>query len=297
MSNILKRLQEKKLIQPPEWLPDNTQYLVIMGSEAYGCNSEQSSDRDIYGWCIPKKEDIFPHLRGEIPGFGKQKNRFDVWQQHHVDDAESRRQYDFAVYNVVRFFQLCMENNPNMVDSLFVPARCVLHCTQVADIMRQNRRLFLHKGCWHKFKGYAYSQMHKMDNKRRESSKRAETVEKFGYDVKFGYHVVRLVLEVEQILVENDLDLERNREVLKAIRRGEWTEQRIRDFLSDKERSLEDVYHKSTLPYSADEEKIKEVLLQILEAHYGSLSNALVIPGAEKRALSEIRAILDRFCA
>ncbi|MFA5130766.1 MAG: hypothetical protein WC477_07715, partial [Patescibacteria group bacterium] len=42
--------------------------------------------------------------------------------------------------------------------------------------------------------------------------------------------------------------LERNSEILKAIRRGEWSEQRIRDFLSEKESSLEEFYHKSTLP-------------------------------------------------
>ena len=42
-------------------------------------------------------------------------------------------------------------------------------------------------------------------------------------DVKFLYHVVRLLNEAEQILMEGDLDLERNREQLKSIRKGEWT--------------------------------------------------------------------------
>ena len=49
-----------------------------------------------------------------------------------------------------------------------------------------------------------------------------------GYDTKFAYHVVRLIGEVEQILVEQDVDLQRDRELLKAIRRGEWTEERLR---------------------------------------------------------------------
>ena len=38
--------------------------------------------------------------------------------------------------------------------------------------------------------------------------KRVELVEKFGYDTKFAYHVVRLVNECECILLKEDLDIE-----------------------------------------------------------------------------------------
>jgi predicted nucleotidyltransferase len=291
---LLTRLVSKGLIHPPSWLPENTQYLVITGSESYGCSSGDS-DQDLCGWTIPRREDLFPHLRGDIIGFGKQKNRFDVWQEHHVEDKEASRQYDFAIYSVVKFFQLCMDNNPNILDILHVPVRCVLHSTQVSEIVRHNRKLFLHKGCWHKFRGYSYAQLHKLAIKNpEEGSKRYEAIKANGFDLKAAYHVVRLLLECEQILVEHDLDLERNRELLKAIRRGEWSEERIRQFFSDKERDLEEVYNKSTLTYSADEEAIKAVLLQVLEAHYGNLSNAVVVPGIEKKALQEIKTIIER---
>jgi len=155
------------------------------------------------------------------------------------------------IYSIVKFFQLCMENNPNMVDALYTPASMVVQSTQVGQLVKESRDLFLHKGCWHKFKGYAYSQLHKIDIKNPEpGSKRAELVEQYGYDVKFAYHVVRLMQEVEMILAEGTLDLVRCNEVLKAIRRGEWTEAQIRQYFTDKERQLEDLYHKSALPIS-----------------------------------------------
>jgi predicted nucleotidyltransferase len=135
-----------------------------MGSVAYGVAGDDS-DSDIYGWCIPPKEMVFPHLAGQIPGFGKQIQRFQQYQQHHIIDESTKKEYDFSIYNIVKFFQLCMDNNPNMVDALFVPERCVLHCNAIGNIVRENRRLFLHKGCWHKFRGYAYSQLHKMSIK------------------------------------------------------------------------------------------------------------------------------------
>ena len=117
--------------------------------------------------------------------------------------------YDLTIYGIVKFFNLAMENNPNVIDSLFTPVNCVLHSTRVGNLVRENRKLFLHKGAWPKFKGYAYSQLHKISIKQPQG-KRAELVERHGYDTKFAYHVVRLLTEVEMILMEQDIDLQRN---------------------------------------------------------------------------------------
>jgi hypothetical protein len=189
-----------------------------------------------------------------------------------------------------------MENNPNMIDSLFVPERCVLHSTEIGNMVRENRKLFLHRGCWHKFKGYAFSQLHKMRTKSPEiGSKRAELVDKYSYDIKFAYHVVRLLDEVEQILTLGDLDLERSREHLKAIRRGEVKESEIYDFFQLKEKTLEEAYASSFLPYGPNEEKIKKLLLECLEEHYGKLSNdVIVLQDRAIIALREINSIIER---
>ena len=259
-----------------------------MGSVAYGVSSD-TSDIDLYGFCVPPKNIVFPHLSGEINGFGRQHKRFEVWQQHHVKDESAKKQYDLSIYNIVKFFSLCMDNNPNMIDSLFVPRRCVLHSTQIGEHVREHRKEFLHKGSWHKFKGYAYSQVHKMRTKEPEiSSHRYEIKIKFGYDVKFAYHVVRLLNEVEQILTENDLDLERNREQLKSIRRGQWTQQQIIDYFETKEKSLEELYTKSSLQYSPNEERIKTILLECLEMHYGSLDKAISIKIPIETVIDEV---------
>lgn len=74
---------------------------------------------------------------------------------------ENGKQYDFQIFSIVKYFQLCMENNPNMLDSLFTPVNCVIHSTQIGNLVRENRKMFLHKGCWPKLKGYAFSQLHK----------------------------------------------------------------------------------------------------------------------------------------
>jgi hypothetical protein len=265
---------------------------MYMGSVAYGVSSD-TSDKDIYGWCIPLKDVAFPHLAGEIPGFGNQKKRFDQFQQHHINDLDGKHTYDITVYSVIRYCHLCMDMNPNMVDSLFVPRTCVLHCSQIGNILRDNRKVFLNKKAFHTFKGYAYAQLAKIKNKNRESEARKELIEKYGYDTKFAYHLVRLLLEVEQILVEGDLDLQRHREQLKAIRNGEWKEEQVYSFFNQKEAALEDLYHTSTLPYTPNEPTIKQVLLNILEAHYGSLDKCVENIDKYKEIVSKIRELVQ----
>jgi uncharacterized protein len=275
----------------PGHLKNSIQYEVIVGSRAYGVSSD-NSDTDIYGFSIPPKNIVFPHLSGEIAGFGTQKKRFEQFQTHYTQDELS---YDITIYSIVKYFQLCMQNNPNMIDSLFVPVRCIIHTTSVGNLVRENRKLFLHKGCWYKFKGYAYSQVHKMNIKTPDpSSVRYESIKKYGYDVKFAYHVVRLLNEVEQILIEHDLDLERNREQLKSVRRGEWTMSQILKYFSNKEESLEKVYTESSLRYSPDESRIKKLLLESLEMYYGTIDNAIKYDISVPEVLHDIEQYIQK---
>jgi predicted nucleotidyltransferase len=289
--SLRKVLASGAALSPPGWLADNLCYETIMGSVAYGVSSD-TSDVDVYGICLPPKDTVFPHLAGEIHGFGTQIKRFETWQEHHVSAHD--KVWDFQIFGIVKFFQLAMENNPNVIDAIFTPRRCVLSSTAVGEYIREHRADFLHKGAWHKFKGYAYSQLHKIRTKT-PSGKRAELVEAHGYDVKFAYHVVRLLLEVEQILIAGNIDLERDREQLKAIRRGDWPLEQLEQWAQDKERSLEALYSTSTLPYAPDEAKLKRHLLHCREAHYGDLSSAVVVPDEPVQLLRQIAELASKY--
>jgi predicted nucleotidyltransferase len=357
---ILQELEKRGLIHPPSWLADNCHYLTIMGSVAYGVSSD-TSDEDLYGYCIPPKEVVFPHLAGEILMFGREKKRFEQFQQHAVkkeDDLRGKgRNYDLSIYNIVKYFQLCMDNNPNIIDSLFTPIECVLHSTQIANMVRENRKIFLHKGCFHKFKGYAFSQISKASNVCKDKqvlairqfeednrisheakfedlekelndraagafpskifeitdkqllqyktlfetgmkqTKRFESQKIHNTDVKFLYHIVRLLDECEQILTFGDLDLRRAKEHMKAIRRGEISEEEIRKWFTLKEKQLEELYNRepSAVPYGPPEEQIKKLLLQCLEHHYGTLDKCIVEQDASALAVQEVIEVLRKY--
>jgi len=295
--NTVQYLKSKNLISPPKWLPDNIMYETVTGSIAYGMSSD-SSDYDVYGWCIPPKEDVFPHLRGEIFGFGRQIQRFEQFQQHGMHDATALsnkgRTYDITIYSIVKYFQLCMESNPNMIDTLYTPYECVLHSTQVGKMVRDNRDIFLHKGCFHKFLGYAHSQLHKMELKNPEG-KRAELIEKHGFYVKYASHLVRLAYECEMILTEGTLDLRRHNEHLKRIRKGEVPKEDILKWFGEKELQLNALYASSKLQHKPDEEKIKSLLLSCLETHYGTLDKCYKESTITEQAVREIGQILERY--
>jgi predicted nucleotidyltransferase len=294
--NTLQRLTDRGLVRPPRWLPNAVQYETIMGSVAYGVSSG-TSDLDLYGWAIPPKDDVFPHLRGEILGFGSPRPQFQQFQEHHVavpDALGGRgRTYDLTIYGIVKFFNLAMQNNPNIIDPLFTPVNCVVHSTRVGDTVRENRKLFLHRGAWSKFKNYAYSQLHKLSTKVAQGQ-RVELVAEHGFDTKFAYHVVRLILEVEQILLEGDIDLQRDNEQLKAIRRGDWTADYLREWFSAKQSELEAIYARSKLPPAPDEARIRSLLLACLEEHYGRLEDCVVEPDRAVAALRGIQTELEK---
>ena len=99
----------------------------------------------------------------------------------------------------------------------------------------------------------------------------------------------------QPILVEQDLDLERNREQLKAIRRGDWTMEQIEDYFNTKERELESAYVERKLPYCPNEFRIKQILLDCLEMHYGTLDKVIVRPTKIDSILDDLQLLVSKY--
>jgi hypothetical protein len=131
-------------------------------------------------------------------------------------------------------------------------------------------------------------------NKGMKKSKRFESRKIYMTDVKFLYHVVRLLDEVEQILTLGTIDLTRAKELMKAIRRGDVGENWIREFFKESEKRLEKAYQESTLPYVPREAEIKDLLFQCIEMHYGDLKQIVPKEDAYRRAFEEISSVVSK---
>lgn len=292
MANIFQTLTDQGVITPPKWLPANTQYLVVMGSRAYGVARPGKSDWDMYGFAIPPKQIVFPHLTGAIPGFGKSPPGFAQYEKSHVrNDAD---EYDFRIMSIVKYFHLCTACNPDVLDSLFVPEDCVLHASRIAGMVRDRRHSFLNrKDVWRAFSGYAKSQIHKLKTKKSEG-KRAADVEREGVDRKFAYHGVRLLDEAEQLLTTGTLDLRRSRDTLLEIRRdGGMPLDEIIAWVESKQVELQTAYETSDLPETRPEAELLQLLYDCLEEHFGSLEATQPRPGRALTTLRMIREVID----
>lgn len=288
--NLLNKLLKEQLINPPTYLIDSTFYVTRMGSVAYGVSTNYS-DEDYYGFCVPPLHILFPHLGGRIQGWDNNYETLEQWQHHGISYNDTK--YDFQIYNIIKYFRLCADCNPNMIDSLFTNRVDVVHSTAMAELVRDNRKLFLSKKAWHTFKGYAYSQLSKLD--RKPEGKRKEIVDKYGFDVKYAYHIVRLIDEVEQILTIGDIDLHRAKEHMKAVREGRVSKDEIREWFSIKEKTLEKVYHESKIPYEPQEAKIKQLLLHCIETHYGSIDKYIVNVSKEREIISQVARLVQGY--
>ncbi len=255
--------------QAPKFIEPNLCFLCRFGSIMYGL-SDDTSDEDLYGFCIPPKNIVFPHLDGHIIGFGKQIQRFSQFQQHHIQNKG--KVYDINIYNVVDYFNLCMGCNPNMIDSLFCPDEHVLISSPAWELLKKNRDIFLSKHIYFKLKGYAHSQVHKVKIKKPENEKRKALVEQFGYDTKFAGHAIRLLLQCKQILTECTLSFNDNTRntIILDVRRGKYTQDEFLEMYSSYEGEIDNLVGLSKLRSSNDEQQIKRVLDQILEEYYNN---------------------------
>jgi hypothetical protein len=100
------------------------------------------------------------------------------------------------------------------------------------------------------------------------------------------------MLEIEQILSEGDLDLERNSKFLIGIREGMLSLDELNKWFEEKNRSLETIFANSKLREAPDP-AIKNLLLDCMEAWWGDLS--LVVASEDKyvRMVQQIRKIVQ----
>jgi predicted nucleotidyltransferase len=119
------------------WLENNTIFLSIHGSTSYGLNTPES-DVDMCGVVVPPKE-------------------FFLGFQHHLDQIQFNKP-DGCIYNIIKFCKLAAENNPNVMELLWIPEKYWVSYTSDWLKLVRNRHLFLSSKIKHTYLGYSHAQ-------------------------------------------------------------------------------------------------------------------------------------------
>lgn len=266
-------IQHNKFQKHDTWILDNLMLETIGGSHAYSCHTE-NSDYDLVGIVLPKAEHLFPQKFGYVLGF----DQLPTFKRKELKGKKEKVNIDGKFFeaewvSLIEFFvHAGLKGSPNLVEILFVKRSLVSVGTKMGWYLKDNRKKFLSMKTFHAFKGYANGQMHRIRQRNPETEERKLLVEEHGYDIKMAYHTLRLIDQIQQILLTGDIDLERNKEECKLMRNGEWGNFDKFDAEFQKRMSnLEELTNNNSLSQFPRQEELKILLQEILEEHYGSL--------------------------
>ena len=118
-------------------------YSYIRGSHAYGLQKpDGSSDTDTAGVFIEPNEWLL--------GLG-------LDYQEQIQDEKG----DNVWYSLKKFMNMLLSSNPTVLESLFIPERCILYEHPIMTEIKKHRDKFVTKACFEHFIGYAYTQIKK----------------------------------------------------------------------------------------------------------------------------------------
>jgi uncharacterized protein len=260
------------------FIKDNILLETILGSRAYGCDTE-TSDFDIVGIFMDRHQDLYPQNYNMILGF----DNLGRFESKEIKGEGKRiilpngKECEAEWHSLTNFFFLTgIKGSPPLVECLFTRRNFVTQATELGWMLRDNRRLFLSARTFQAFKGYSFGQLHRIRkgflSGKSDNPKRQDLMDRFKFDCKMSYHLLRLIDEIEQILTTNDIDLMRNREECIAMREGRWgTFERLESHFNTKIEALEGLLLKGALPMQPRTGELHQLLFNCIEQFYGSM--------------------------
>ncbi len=202
-------------------------YRALAGSQLYGTASPDS-DTDWVEVYLPSRESIF--------GID------DKWGRYKQDTGEES---DVSRFGINQFMKLLGKGNPNVLETCFCPTNRIEHLnvafstlisgdeqtmTGLAAILNKTSVVKAHLG-------FAIQQVNKMmPSKAKWTGPRREALfKKYGYDVKYAAHAVRLTYQCEQLLSKGYIEYPYPPFIVKmlaSIRAGEKTLKEVRDWFN-----------------------------------------------------------------
>lgn len=223
------------------------------GSVAHGTAGDVIDDVDVGGVFIAPANHYFGLTRFE-----------------HVERIGVAGKYDFALFEIRKYFRLLLKSNPNVLSLLWLPQNLFIIQSDWGKELVANRRMFMSKKLYKSFGGYAYGQLRRMTHpctdQAFQGKRRRERFEKFGYDCRNAAHLIRLLRMGTEALVMGEINVARHdAKQLKEIKSGRWSLQQIEAEAERLQHLLDSAFVKSELPASPDYKKAERLLIDILQ--------------------------------
>lgn len=237
----------------------------VVGSGVHGIAIEGTDDHDEMGVYIEPPEWIL----------GVERHREDyIWRTQPEGVRSGHGDTDLVLYSLRKYLRLAIKGNPTVMLPLFAPEESLVVVTPLGEELRELRSAFMSRLAVERFLGYMRSQHERMlGQSKRNVPNRPELIERYGWDVKYGSHALRLAYQGFEIASTGVLSLplpERERERVLAVKRGEVD----RDEVSSEIARLEDAVRmlldedRSPLPKAADLDRISAWAIDAQRRHW-----------------------------
>jgi predicted nucleotidyltransferase len=225
----------------------------VVGSSAHGLHlNDGLEDRDEMGICIEPMEAAM----GSAAPFEQFIYRSAAEREGRHDASSIGGDLDLVVYSLRKYVRLALGGNPTVLMVLFAPD--VVQSDARGWQLRELAPAFASRVAGKKFLGYLSSQRQRMLGERGNAGHgrpRDELVQKFGYDVKFAMHMLRLGYQGIEYLQTGKLTMpmaEPERAYLFDVRQGKFDMQHVLTRAGELERELKDLLDTSPLPLEPD---------------------------------------------
>jgi hypothetical protein len=189
---------------------------TVVGSGVHGIAIEGIDDHDEMG--------VFVEPPASVLGLGRPVEHY-VFRTQPEGARSGPGDTDLVIYSLRKYLRLATKGNPTALLPLYAPASSIVVMHPLGEELRALAPTVLSRRAVHRFVGYMNSQRERMMGHRRGGvPHRPELVARYGYDVKYASHALRLALQGLEILRDGQLTLpmpEPERERVLAVKRGE----------------------------------------------------------------------------
>jgi hypothetical protein len=201
-----------------------------VGSGVHGTSIAGTDDRDEMGICIEPSEYVIGLRRFEQYIYRTQPEG----ARSHAGDL------DLTIYSLRKWMRMALQGNPTVLLPLFVPENEIVVITELGRQLRELRHMILSRQAGERFAGYLHAQREGLlshEGKGRDVT-RPELIEAYGWDTKYGAHMVRLGFQGAELMETGRITLpmpEPQRTWIRELRVGGHSMQEALDVAADLE--------------------------------------------------------------
>jgi uncharacterized protein len=234
-----------------------------VGSGVHGTAVGGQDDREEMGICLEPPEYVIGLKRIHVPELNE-RVRFEQYEWHTawersggLANRSGPGDLDITVFSARKWMKLALNGNPSVLLPLFVPESEIVLVTPLGEQLRELAPAIISRQAGHRFAGYLEAQRRGLlshEGKGRDVT-RPELIEQYGWDTKYGGHMIRLGIQGIELLTTGRLTLPMHpddTEFIRSIRTGKSTMEAVLGSAEVLENRLRELIDTSPLPEYPD---------------------------------------------